>query len=181
VPKKLPIWLIAAATITKAAVPGELHRHSSRPVATHSTIDRQELPVRHTTLAALGAAILTAALTACGGSATAPVSTPTTVTVEVPAPTTSHQAPAPAPAAATASSWTMPNLVGAGLQEAQDSLQALTDYGIAVTTSHDAAGAGRMQVSDRNWKVCSQSVAPGATITSATPIDFGAVKLEEDC
>lgn len=138
--------------------------------------------MRHTTLAALIAATLTAALTACGGSTTAPASPPTTVTVEVPAPAASHLAAAPAPVAASAaSSWTMPNLVGVGLQEAQDSLQALTDYGVAVTTSHDAAGAGRMQVSDRNWKVCSQSVAPGSTITSATPIDFGAVKLEEDC
>jgi hypothetical protein len=137
--------------------------------------------VRHPTLAALGAATLTVALTACGGITTAPASTPTTVTVEVPAPAASHLAAAPEPPAAAASSWTMPNLVGAGLQEAQDSLQALTDYGIAITTSHDAAGAGRMQVSDRNWKVCSQSVAPGATITSATSIDFGAVKLEEDC
>jgi hypothetical protein len=75
----------------------------------------------------------------------------------------------------------MPNLVGSNLQDAQDTIQRLTDFGIAVTTSHDATGAGRQQVLDRNWKVCSQSVAPGETITSNTSIDFGAVKLEEDC
>jgi hypothetical protein len=75
----------------------------------------------------------------------------------------------------------MPNLVGSGLQDAQDAIQRLTGYGIAVTSSHDATGAGRMQVSDRNWKVCSQNVAPGETIMPGTQIDFGVVKLEEDC
>jgi hypothetical protein len=75
----------------------------------------------------------------------------------------------------------MPDLVGSGLQEAQDSMQELTAFGIAITTSHDATGAGRMQVSDRNWKVCSQNVPPGATVTPNTPVDFGAVKLGEEC
>jgi hypothetical protein len=81
----------------------------------------------------------------------------------------------------TAASWTMPNLVGAGLQDAQDAIQELTGYGIAITTSHDATGANRMQIADRNWKVCTQNIPPGATITSDTRIDFGAVKLEERC
>jgi hypothetical protein len=75
----------------------------------------------------------------------------------------------------------MPDLVGTGLQEAQDSMQRLTSFGIAITTSHDSSRAGRMQVSDRNWKVCTQSVPPGATVTPDTVIDFGAVKLEEAC
>lgn len=75
----------------------------------------------------------------------------------------------------------MPALVGENLQDAQNAIQSLTDYGIAVTTSHDATGDDRMQVSDRNWQVCSQNVAPGETITSGTLIDFGAVKLDEDC
>ena len=60
--------------------------------------------MRHPTLAALGAATLTVALTACGGITTAPASTPTTVTVEVPAPAASHLAAAPEPPAAAASS-----------------------------------------------------------------------------
>jgi hypothetical protein len=75
----------------------------------------------------------------------------------------------------------MPNLVGAGLQDAQDSIQQLTNYGIAITMSHDATGAGRVQVADRNWKVCSQNVPPGETITSSSRIDFGVVKLDESC
>jgi hypothetical protein len=78
-------------------------------------------------------------------------------------------------------SATMPNLVGWQLQSAQDRIQSLTNFGIAVTTSHDATGAGRHQVWDRNWKVCSQNIPPGATIDSGTRIDFGAVKIEESC
>lgn len=75
----------------------------------------------------------------------------------------------------------MPNLVGKNLQAAQDAIQALTDNAIFVTTSHDATGAGREQVLDRNWQVCDQSVKPGATITVNSQIDFGTAKLTEDC
>ncbi|MGQ0719141.1 MAG: PASTA domain-containing protein [Pseudonocardiales bacterium] len=75
----------------------------------------------------------------------------------------------------------MPDLVGSNLQEAQDTIQRLTDFGITVTRSHDATGAGRQQVLDQNWRVCSQSIPPGATITSSTMIDFGAVKRSERC
>jgi beta-lactam-binding protein with PASTA domain len=89
--------------------------------------------------------------------------------------------PAEPPPTSQATSWTMPNLVGSGLQEAQDAIQRLTGYGILITTSHDATGAGRMQVADRNWKVCSQNVAPGETITSSSRIDFGVVQLDERC
>ncbi len=88
------------------------------------------------------------------------------------------QQPAPTPAQ---SSWTMPNLVGSNLQEAQNTIQRLTKFGIAVTTSHDATGAERQQVLDRNWRVCSQNIPPGATINTSTMIDFGAVKLSESC
>jgi len=124
------------------------------------------------------AALTAVALTACGGP-TAPAA-PTTVIVTVPVP--APAAPTPAPTSTpTEMSWTMPNLVGSGLQDAQDAIQRLTGYGIAVTSSHDATGAGRMQVSDRNWKVCSQNIAPGETITSGTRIDFGVVKLDEGC
>lgn len=77
--------------------------------------------------------------------------------------------------------WTMPNLVGSRLQAAQDRIQSLTNYAITITTSHDATGAGRHQIFDRNWKVCSQNIAPGSTINRDTRIDFGAVKLQERC
>ncbi|MCU1625499.1 MAG: hypothetical protein JWP64_448 [Pseudonocardia sp.] len=77
--------------------------------------------------------------------------------------------------------WAMPDLVGANLQDAQNAIQSLTSFAIAVTSSHDRTGAGREQVVDRNWKVCDQSVPAGSDIDSSTSIDFGAVKLEESC
>jgi beta-lactam-binding protein with PASTA domain len=75
----------------------------------------------------------------------------------------------------------MPNLVGSNLQDAQNAIQSLTGFEIAVTTSHDQTGARRQQVLDRNWKVCSQNIPAGRTITTTSKIDFGAVKLEESC
>ncbi|MEV6176933.1 PASTA domain-containing protein [Streptomyces sp. NPDC052015] len=72
---------------------------------------------------------------------------------------------------------TLPDMKGKGLQSAQDQAQAA---GFFYLTSHDALGRGRMQVLDRNWKVCSQTPAAGAHPTD-TKVDFGTVKLEEEC
>ncbi len=110
-------------------------------------------------------------------------------TPPVPATTTVAPAGEPAPTAPTvatpagepARQWTMPNLVGMTVQQAQDSIQALTGGGIIISTSHDASGRGRNQLLDANWKVCSQNVAAGARIDGNTRIDFGAVKLSESC
>ncbi|WP_333742714.1 hypothetical protein [Streptomyces ardesiacus] len=73
---------------------------------------------------------------------------------------------------------TVPNFVGMGLQSAQDKAQELGFYGL---DSHDALGRDRMQAFDRNWKVCSQNVAANTNTSTDTRLDFGAVKLEEDC
>ncbi|MCK8675959.1 hypothetical protein [Streptomyces lichenis] len=70
------------------------------------------------------------------------------------------------------------NFVGMGLQSAQDAAQ---EAGFFALTSHDSAGRGRVQAFDRNWKVCSQNVAAGKTVPTDTALDFGAVKLEEEC
>ena len=77
--------------------------------------------------------------------------------------------------------WTMPNLVGSNLQEAQNAIQELTDFEIPITTSHDETGAGREQLLDRNWKVCTQNVAAGEEISSTSRIDFGTVRTDERC
>jgi hypothetical protein len=119
----------------------------------------------------LCAALLAALLAGCGSGTAAPP--PVTVTVTVPVPA------ADAPRAPKSAE--MPDLVGVGLQDAQDRMQQLTGNPLFVTTSHDASGAGRQQVVDRNWKVCDQNVAPGTRITEDTRIDFGAVKVEERC
>ncbi len=73
---------------------------------------------------------------------------------------------------------TVPDFAGMGLQSAQDKAQ---EQGFYSLKSHDALGRDRMQVFDRNWKVCSQNVAAGKPVPTDTTLDFGAVKLEEDC
>lgn len=105
---------------------------------------------------------LAALLAACGPTA------------DPAAPGTSKPPPS---ASASASKAELPDLVGKGLQYAQDAAQAA---GFAVLTSHDSTGRERQQVSDRNWKVCFQSPAPGPADPKVT-VDFGAVKLEEAC
>ncbi|MFF8308983.1 PASTA domain-containing protein [Streptomyces lydicus] len=99
-----------------------------------------------------------------------------------PAPTGASKASATAGSptrddAAEGSTATLPNLVGKGLQSAQDAAQAAGFYGL---DSHDALGRGRMQILDRDWKVCTQKPSPGNAATSVT-VDLGAVKLSEDC
>ncbi|RSS49341.1 hypothetical protein EF912_23960 [Streptomyces sp. WAC07061] len=86
-------------------------------------------------------------------------------------------APASAEASAPAAQGTLPDLVGKGLQAAQDEAQAA---GFQRLASHDGLGRGRAQAFDRNWKVCFQSPGPGSASTDAR-IDFGAVKAEEAC
>lgn len=126
----------------------------------------------HTTALTLTAAALLA-LTACNPQ--------TTDSGKPAAPSTPAASSAPAPASsapATAKTATLPNMVGKGLQSAQDEAQAA---GFAILTSHDALGRDRLQALDRNWKVCSQTPAPGANVGTGTTVDFGAVKLEESC
>lgn len=77
--------------------------------------------------------------------------------------------------------WTMPDLVGAILQDAQDQIQTLTGGAVYFTDSHDLTGENRNQVLDANWQVCTQNVEPGAPVTAESRIDFGVVKIEEAC
>ena len=75
----------------------------------------------------------------------------------------------------------MPNEVGANLQGAQDDIQRVSGNPLFITRSEDATGAGRHQILDRNWKVCSQNVPPGKRVDQSIEITFGAVKLTESC
>ncbi|MGW7286231.1 hypothetical protein ACWGH4_12175 [Streptomyces sp. NPDC054847] len=83
----------------------------------------------------------------------------------------------PSSKAARDETGNLPDMVGKGLQSAQDQSQEAGFYRL---TSHDALGRDRIQALDRNWKVCSQTPKPGSCSTSAK-VDFGAVKLDEDC
>ncbi|MFD7475188.1 hypothetical protein ACFV8Z_24275 [Streptomyces sp. NPDC059837] len=73
-----------------------------------------------------------------------------------------------APATDDKKTATLPDMIGKGLQSAQDQAQAA---GFCSLTSHDALGRGRMQAFDRNWKVCSQTPTPGEHPTD-TKVDF---------
>jgi hypothetical protein len=84
---------------------------------------------------------------------------------------------APPTTAAEENAADLPNLVGKGLQSAQDAAQAA---GFFEVTSHDSLGRGRNQIQDRNWKVCFQTPKAGKHSTE-TPIDLGAVQLQERC
>ncbi|MFH9089955.1 PASTA domain-containing protein [Streptomyces sp. NPDC017673] len=72
----------------------------------------------------------------------------------------------------------VPDFVGMGLQSAQDHAQETGFYSL---TSHDSSGRARMQILDRDWKVCSQNIKAGTTTATTTKLDFGAVKLSETC
>ncbi|WP_405549484.1 hypothetical protein OG215_24860 [Streptomyces globisporus] len=119
------------------------------------------------------ACVATVALVGCDPAATEPTpDTPaaTEPATKAPAPSATEEEPAEKKA--------MPDFVGMGLQSAQDAAQAEGFYSLK---SHDSAGRDRMQAFDRNWKVCSQNMAPGKVIPTDTTLDFGAVKLEETC
>jgi hypothetical protein len=95
-------------------------------------------------------------------------------------PTTQAAATSSAPATSTGM-FTMPNEVGKGLQAAQDDIQSVSGNPLFFTDSTDASGAGRLQILDRDWKVCSQNVPTGQSVNQDSGISFAAVKLAETC
>jgi hypothetical protein len=80
----------------------------------------------------------------------------------------------------SSSSFTMPNEVSHGLQDAQDDLQRVSGDPVYYSKSHDLLGS-RHQILDRDWQVCTQNIAQGATVSESETVDFGVVKLSESC
>ncbi|WP_156727640.1 hypothetical protein [Streptomyces apocyni] len=130
--------------------------------------------MRSHAITALLSTLTLLSLTACGDGGSEGVPPRSETTVPTTPATTEGATPATTEEAKTAE---LPNLVGKGLQSAQDAAQAAGFYGL---TSHDSLGRGRNQVLDRNWKVCFQTPKPGRHSTD-TEVDLGAVKLEESC
>ena len=104
----------------------------------------------------------------------------------VPAPPTADT-PVPVPAesdlgsesnSTTSDTFTMPDVVGMVLQDAQDLLQSKGSY---LMDQVDASGAGRMQLLDSNWKVCSQRPSAGSQVSITDFVTLSAVKLSESC
>ena len=83
-----------------------------------------------------------------------------------------------APKPAQVETFTMPALVGANLQAAQDMLQALDSY---LLTQTDATGMERFQVLDSGWKVCGQRPRAGASVPVHKMVELFVVKLGEAC
>ena len=82
------------------------------------------------------------------------------------------------PAEAVAETFKMPSVVGMNLQDAQDLLQSLGSY---VMDQEDASGRGRLQLLDRNWKVCTQDPGAGKSVDISAVVTLGSVKLGESC
>ncbi|THA72525.1 hypothetical protein E6R60_26725 [Streptomyces sp. A0642] len=159
--------------------------------------------VARTTVLAAVVACSAVLLTACEGVESAAPSAPVTVTASpsvaaTPSPSPSEQSPneamdeaqkenekarkelqdkIDAAASAGAMKAKLPDFTGQILQTAQDGAQAAGFY---ILGSDDATGAGRMQVWDRNWVVCSQT--PGAgSYDVETRVVFHTVKDSESC
>ncbi|MEV7089108.1 PASTA domain-containing protein [Streptomyces sp. NPDC093085] len=78
----------------------------------------------------------------------------------------------------TAEPVVVPDFVGMGLQSAQDAARA---KGFHHLKSHDSSGRARLQAFDRHWKVCGQNVKAGTAVPVGTTLDFGTVKVAEEC
>src|SRR6516165_9238649 len=121
--------------------------------------------MRIRTTPALVTAALAAVIAVAGCSSAHPAASAST------APAQSSAAPAQ-----SSTSFTMPNEVGHGLQDAQDNLQRVSSDPVYYSRSHDLLG-NRHQILDRNWQVCTQNIAGGATVSESDTVDFGVVKL----
>jgi hypothetical protein len=77
-----------------------------------------------------------------------------------------------------ATAFTMPDVVGMNLQDAQDALQDLGSY---LMNQEDATDQGRLQIIDDNWVVCSQEPAAGTQYSKLDVVTLWSVKNGEDC
>lgn len=120
----------------------------------------------------LATAVLGLLLSGCGHVADGPRTDATGSAA--PSVSTSSLAPRPTASLPTA---TLPDLVGKGLQSAQDAAVAA---GFEQVHSHDATGRGRAQVVDRDWKVCFSRPGPGK-VPVGSVVELAAVKAGESC
>jgi len=128
--------------------------------------------MRIRTIPALVTAVLAAGIAVAGCSSAHPAASASTAPAQS---STSSTAPAK-----SSTSFTMPNEVGHVLQDAQDDLQRVSGNPAYYSRSHDLLG-DRHQILDRDWKVCTQNIAEGATVSESDTVDFGVVKLSESC
>jgi hypothetical protein len=134
--------------------------------------------MRIRTAFALIVAVLAAVITVAGCSSAHPTASASTTPAQS-ASATPAQSASTAPAESS-TSFTMPNEIGHVLQDAQDDLQRVSGNSVYYSRSHDLLG-NRYQILDRDWQVCTQNIAEGATVSESDTVDFGVVKLSESC
>jgi hypothetical protein len=137
----------------------------------------------------VGAATAIVLIASCSSSSRPSSVTATSIPTTAATTSTAQTTSAAPPASPTTTShptdggstFTMPNVVGKVLQDAQDEIQRVSGNPFFITSSTDATGQSRHQVLDRNWKVCSQNVPAGQLAGATTHITFSVVKLDESC
>ncbi|MFF3561317.1 hypothetical protein ACFYXS_14870 [Streptomyces sp. NPDC002574] len=105
----------------------------------------------------------------------APGRRPTATTVDLGTVKLAEACPANDAAAPPTAGATMPDLTGASLKVARQALPSATSI-----TAEDATDQDRFILLESNWRVCSQSPAPGAAL-HGQPVSFKAVKFGEHC
>ncbi|GAB6899686.1 PASTA domain-containing protein [Kineosporia succinea] len=78
----------------------------------------------------------------------------------------------------TQARFTMPDLVGRNLQDAQDVLQSRGSY---LLDQVDATSQNRFQLLDSEWRVCHQSPKAGQHVLKTELVRLEAVKTGENC
>ncbi|CAJ1584396.1 hypothetical protein [[Mycobacterium] wendilense] len=87
------------------------------------------------------------------------------------------------PAAAaddTTETWSMPDVTGKTLAQAEAAVAALSDDVRFRMVSTDMTGYARQQLSAPNWTVCATAPRPGGTVTAKTTVIFGVVRLHSE-
>lgn len=83
--------------------------------------------------------------------------------------------------AAAAPPWVMPDVRGMNLQQANNTVKAVTDEKDLVVNSINLTGAPQQQINLTNWIVCSQSPRAGGRIGAKTNIVVGVRRPNSSC
>jgi len=86
-----------------------------------------------------------------------------------------HPSP-PLTGTAASGKITVPNVVGDDHQFAQDTMQAAGLYNLS---EQDSTGQDRLLLIDRNWKVVTQTPAPGSKVSKDTTVTLRSKKLSD--
>lgn len=83
--------------------------------------------------------------------------------------------------AAADTSWVMPSLRGASLQQATDAIKSLTAPVELKISTYNVTGPSTPQINLTNWFVCGQAPKAGAKVTKKTRVVFSVRRPAEKC